>query len=56
MKHFGGYLLERWGTSNIFEIDMSDEEFFKLTGWVRAVEDYEMHKQARAIVIAFNGK
>jgi hypothetical protein len=56
MKHLGYYLVEKYGTADITTVDCDDEEYLEYVGWVQAIEEYEIDKQARAIVKAFNGK
>lgn len=49
MKHLKDYLIKRFGDYDIFNLECTDEEYLEMVGWVEAIEEYEIDKQASAI-------
>jgi len=39
MKYLGFYLKEKYGTIDIFQIELSDDEYLKLIAWTEVLRE-----------------
>ena len=54
MKHLKDYLICKYGSYNIYELDYQQEEYAEWIGFVEAIEQYEIDKMACSVAKAIS--